>query len=179
MPPTSRPAAWSFSREGSPKVMNEGRNSRARLSELARRRRLALLGPNCQGLLNTIRPCAAYSAPLNVRLPAGRVAFLSQSGGLATAMLNNSVGVSFSHVVSVGNEAVVDTAALVNHLVDDDTTDVILAFLETIRAPGRFFAACERALAAGKPVVVLKSGRTSRVGKRRRHTAVRWRTPNG
>ena len=139
-----------------------GRQLQLECVETARTAGMALLGPNCQGLVNTARPNALYSAPLNTRPRPGRAAFISQSGGLVNAMLNNSVGVGFSHVVSVGNEADVDTATLIDYFVDDDSTDTILAFLETVRAPDRFFAACDRARGVGKPVVVVKSGTSVR-----------------
>jgi acyl-CoA synthetase (NDP forming) len=68
----------------------------------------------------------------------------------------------FSHVVSSGNEAVLVAADYLEYLVDDPNTKVIGGFIETIRSPERFVAALDRAAARGKPVVVLKVGRTER-----------------
>jgi acyl-CoA synthetase (NDP forming) len=68
----------------------------------------------------------------------------------------------FSLVASIGNEAVVDTAALIDYLVDDPATKVIATFTETVRNPERYVAALDRAADCGKPVVVLKVGRSAR-----------------
>src|SRR6516162_5301886 len=63
---------------------------------------------------------------------------------------------------SSGNEAVVVAADYLDYLVDDPHTKVIGCFIETVRSPDCFVAALDRAAAQGKPVVVLKVGRTER-----------------
>ncbi|MFI5270265.1 MAG: hypothetical protein ACHQ7M_23035, partial [Chloroflexota bacterium] len=82
------------------------------------------------------------------------------SGTVTNAIANNTRGVRFSHIVSCGNEAVVGCEDLLAYYLDDPNTKLVLAFLETIRRPDQFFAECDRAYGLGKPVVVLKSGRT-------------------
>jgi len=67
-----------------------------------------------------------------------------------------------SHVVSSGNEAVLVAADYLEYLADDPNTNVIGGFIETIRSPDRFIAALDRAAEQGKPVVVLKVGRSER-----------------
>ena len=68
----------------------------------------------------------------------------------------------FSRVVSTGNEAVIVAADVLEYLIDDPATRVIAMFLESVREPDRFVAALDRAVDAGKPVVVLKVGRSDR-----------------
>ena len=68
----------------------------------------------------------------------------------------------YSHVISSGNEAVVNAAAYIEWLAGDPKTGVIALFSETIHQPERFVAALDKAAAAGKPVVVLKVGKSHR-----------------
>ncbi len=138
-----------------------GQRDQARITALARAADMALIGPNCMGLVNFSASSALYLDPVEP-YTAGRVSLISNSGSVAVALTNNSRGVRWSHVVSSGNEAVVGSADLLAYAVDDPATSIVAAFIETIRDPERFFAECDRAHAAGKPVVVLKSGRSER-----------------
>jgi len=144
---------------GFAEIGGEGRERQDRLTEVARQAGMAVVGPNCQGIINFTAPNAMYMSHVSVYEP-GVVALMSESGSVTTALTNNNRGVRWSHVVSTGNEAVVDSADLLEYFVDDPNVKVICAFLETIRDPDRFFAHCDRARAASKPVIVLKSGRT-------------------
>jgi acetate---CoA ligase (ADP-forming) len=85
-----------------------------------------------------------------------------QSGGLASAVLSfaqaRNLGISL--LVSMGNESLLSVTDLVDYLVDDPATQVIALFLESIRQPAEFAAVARRALAAGKPIVALKVGRS-------------------
>jgi acyl-CoA synthetase (NDP forming) len=137
----------------------QGQALQTRITEVARAADVALLGPNCQGLINFHHPHALYMDRVEATRP-GAVALMAQSGSVATALTNNKRGVRWSHVVSCGNEAVVDSADLLGYFVDDPHTRVVCAFLETVRDPERFFRECDRARELGKPVIVVKSGRT-------------------
>jgi acetate---CoA ligase (ADP-forming) len=124
---------------------------------------IALCGPNCMGVLNPYHRSTTWLQEL--RDPAGlagNVAIVSQSGGFCVSLLHDIRRFGFSHVVSSGNEAVVAAADYLEYLVEDSNTEVIGAFIETIRFPDRFAAALDRAAARGKPVVALKVGRTER-----------------
>ncbi|MBS1870037.1 MAG: acetate--CoA ligase family protein [Actinobacteria bacterium] len=137
-----------------------GRALERRLREVARGAGMALIGPNCQGTIHTHHRSACYLDTIPRPLERGAVALISESGTVTTALTNNTRGVAFSAIVSSGNEAVTDSADLLAWCVDDPATRIVLAFLETIRSPERFFAACDRAREVGKPVVVLKVGRS-------------------
>jgi len=141
----------------------EGRNLQAGITGICREAGIALCGPNCMGIMNPVARSATYLAEL--RDPAGlagNVGLISHSGSIANGMLADIRRYGFSMVASTGNEAVVDTAALMDYLVDDPATRVIATFTETVRNPERYVAALDRAAAAGKPVVALKVGRSER-----------------
>ncbi len=139
-----------------------GRERQDRIRQLSLDADFALVGPNCQGIIDFTSRSALYMGKV-AKYDPGVVALISQSGSVTSALTDNNRGVRWSQIVSAGNEAVVDSAALLRYFVDDPGVKVIGAFLETIRDPDRFFAECDRAKAAGKPVVILKSG-TSEAG---------------
>ncbi|HTW20049.1 MAG TPA: acetate--CoA ligase family protein, partial [Mycobacteriales bacterium] len=138
----------------------EGRALQQRMRELTDKGEMALVGPNCQGLVNFVDGVPLYMDAVHP-YDAGRVALIAQSGSVATALINNRRGVRWSHAVSSGNEAVTDAAAILEYYVQDSRVDVICAFLETIRRPDVFFAQCDLARSLGKPVIICKSGRTT------------------
>ncbi len=141
----------------------DGRKRQETITALCREAGIALCGPNCMGILNPVARSTTYLAAL--RDPAGlsgNVGLISQSGSICNGMLADLRRFGFSLVVSTGNEAVVSTAAYLEHLIDDPATKVIATFTETVREPERYVAALDRAAAEGKPVVVLKVGRSDR-----------------
>jgi acyl-CoA synthetase (NDP forming) len=139
----------------------EGRARQEQIVRTAAASGMVVLGPNCQGLINFWDAVPLYMEAVEPYEP-GCVALISQSGSMTTSLLNSRVGVRWGYIVSTGNEAVVNCADLIRYCVDAPRVSVICAFLETIREPSAFFTACDRARAAGKPVIVLKSGRSER-----------------
>lgn len=141
----------------------DGRKLQSDIAALCREAGIALGGPNCMGVLNPVARSTTYLAAL--RDPAGlagNVGLVAQSGSVCNGMLADLRRFGFSLVVSTGNEAVVTTAAHLEYLIDDPATKVIATFTETVREPERYVAALDRAAAVGKPVVVLKVGRSDR-----------------
>jgi acetate---CoA ligase (ADP-forming) len=126
----------------------------------ALRHGIVLLGPNCLGFLNTGAKAAPYALTVPLPLTAGPVGIALQSGALASVLLAfaraHAIGVST--VASLGNEAMITTADMLDYLVADEQTKVICMFLEEIGDPAAFSAAAQRADAAGKPIVALKAG---------------------
>jgi acetyltransferase len=119
-----------------------------------------IIGPNGQGVVSTpIRLCAQIVAPYP---PAGSIAVASQSGNLVSTFMNYSVatGVGISRAVSAGNAAMTSVIDLLEWYADDDATNVILAYVEGI-SDGRDFFDRIRAVAARKPVVLVKGGASS------------------
>jgi acetate---CoA ligase (ADP-forming) len=147
---------------GFAEIGTDGAALQDRLRAVAGRSGMAILGPNCQGFINCVQPSALWMDEIFEALHAGGIAIVSHSGTVATGIMNQLYrrGVHASCVVSIGNEAVVTAADLIEACADDAATRLIAAHLETIRDPVRFFAACDRAAEAGKPVIVLKVGRS-------------------
>jgi acyl-CoA synthetase (NDP forming) len=147
----------------------EGARREAEIMAFAAERGLTVLGPNGNGYINAAAGITPYGLPIPVPLLRGPVGVVLQSGGLASAVLSlaqaRNLGISL--LVSMGNESMLSVTDVVNHLVDDPATRVIALFLESIRQPAEFAAAARRALAAGKPIVALKVGRSDTA----RHTA--------
>lgn len=152
------PAAWVLA-SGFGEADDKGRNLEERLVHLCRDANIALCGPNCVGAVLPGR-MAAFSAPIPERLPAGRVGAVAQSGSVCIALLGTKWDVGWSYVISSGNEAVLDITDYIAHMLEDPGTDVILAFVEQFRRPDRLREVARRALALGKPLVVLKVGRS-------------------
>jgi acetate---CoA ligase (ADP-forming) len=141
----------------------EGRARQEAISAICREASMALCGPNCMGVISPHVPSLVYIQALHdpTRL-AGNVGLISQSGSICIGLLTDCRRFGWSQVISSGNEAVVAAVEFLEYLIDDPTTRVIAMFLETVREPERFVAALDRAADRGKPVVVLKVGRSVR-----------------
>jgi acyl-CoA synthetase (NDP forming) len=140
----------------------EGRARQEQLREAAGEMRI--LGPNTIGLVNiTDRiPLTASGAMESDNFPVGSVALLSQSGGILGSLLSRAVarGIGFSKLVATGNEADLEVSDFLAALADDDATQVVALYLETIRNVDAFRAAASKVIAAGKSIVAYKVGRS-------------------
>src|SRR5437867_4361253 len=141
----------------------EGRARQDAIAAICREASMALCGPNCMGVISPHVPSLVYIQAVHdpTRL-AGNVGLISQSGSICIGLLTDCRRFGWSQVISSGNEAVVAAVDFLEYLVDDPATRVIAMFLETVRQPERFVAALDRAADRGKPVVVLKVGRSDR-----------------
>ncbi len=137
---------------------------------IAHQYNIALVGPNCLGVINT-DPEVRLNASFAKGTPAaGNIAFISQSGALATAVLDYAKGqdFGFSKVVSLGNKADVNENDFLYHLWHDPDTRVILLYLEDLADGGEFIKLCREMTGEGsnrKPILALKSGRTPQGAK--------------
>ncbi len=97
----------------------------------------------------------------------GGIAFVGQSGGLLGHFQRaaDGLGLPLSYVISTGNEAGLEGTDFIEFLADDRATRVIALYCEQIRRPAEFLAACRRARAAGKPVVLMQAGRGAKARK--------------
>jgi acetyltransferase len=127
--------------------------------EAARRAQMRIVGPNCLGVMNPVTGLNATFASGMAR--PGRVAFISQSGALCTAVLDWSFKehVGFSAFVSVGSMLDVGWGDLINYLGNDAHTHSILIYMETI-GDARSFLSAAREVAFAKPIIVIKAGRS-------------------
>ena len=142
----------------------EGVEKQLELVALAQSVGVRLLGPNSMGVI-----CPASQLTLSVNavlemenLKPGRIGLISQSGTILGTLLSRGAarGIGFSRMLSVGNEADIGVGELVDVLIDDPETDVILLFLEALRDTEKLGAAARKAFAAGKPVIAYKLGRS-------------------
>jgi acyl-CoA synthetase (NDP forming) len=158
---------------GFAEVGEEGAALERQVVALARDRGLTILGPNGNGFINAAARITPYGLPIDDPLLAGPVGVVLQSGALASSVLTfaqtRNVGVSL--LVSMGNESMVSMTDVMRYLIDDESTRVIALFIESVRLPAEFVALAREALAAGKPIVAIKVGR-SQTGARvaRAHT---------
>ncbi len=144
---------------GFAEVGAEGQALQTALLQTARRYGLRVLGPNCIGILDPHRKFNTTFLPPPPPKPGG-VAFLSQSGALAAALLDWSYprDEGFSLIVSTGNQADLTWADLLPWAAQDPATRVVLVYVES--PPDRAAVEALRAAALHKPVVVLQAGRT-------------------
>jgi acetate---CoA ligase (ADP-forming) len=146
---------------GFAEVGGEGIEKESALLEVARTHGMRIVGPNCMGIINTdasVRLNATFAPEFP---PPGRLAFSSQSGALGIAVIDRArvLGLGMSSFVSVGNKADISGNDLLQYWERDDSTDVILFYLESFGNP-RKFARIARRVARTKPVIAVKSGRS-------------------
>jgi acetyl coenzyme A synthetase (ADP forming)-like protein len=140
----------------------EGRERQRALVEVCRQFGMRLIGPNCMGVLNA-SPEVRLNATFAPQFPPhGRVGFSSQSGALGLAVIDyaSALGLGISSFVSVGNKADISGNDLIHYWEADDGTDVILLYLESFGNP-RKFARITRRVGKTKPIIAVKSGRSS------------------
>ena len=138
----------------------DGKALEDQLVAIARQYGMRLMGPNGIGVIDTNTPLNTTFVK-GMPLP-GKIAFLSQSGALCGGVIDWSKqrGVGFSVFLSVGNEADVTESDLLPYLQEDPDSAVITLYIEEIHQPRRFLAVAKE-VAAQKPVLALKSGRTA------------------
>ncbi len=139
---------------------DDGAATQARLAALAREHGVSLLGPNCLGFVNFIDNVPLWTGGFRAPSKPGCIAVVTQSGanGSFISSLAAQHEIGLSHMVSTGNEADLDCADFIDHLVDQPEVRAIALFAETVRHAPSFAVAARRAIAAGKPIVVLKIG---------------------
>jgi acyl-CoA synthetase (NDP forming) len=140
----------------------EGRQRQRRLVGLARSYGLRLIGPNALGIINTAGDFSLNASLAPVMPPRGRAGFFCQSGALGVAILEKvgRRGLGLSTFVSAGNRADVSGNDLLQFWEEDDSTEVVLLYLESIGNP-RKFSRIARRVSRRKPVIAVKSGRTT------------------
>ena len=144
----------------------DGARLQAEIAGLCREAGMPVCGPNCMGILNPPARVTTYKQNvMETAGLAGNVGIVSQSGSVCIALLADLRRFGISLSVSAGNEAVTRTVDYLEYLIDDPATKVIATFTETVREPERYVAALDRAADLGKPVVVLKVGRSERTQK--------------
>lgn len=142
----------------------EGKKTRERIMSHVREAGIRVVGPNCAGIVNMteniiLSPIVCYELDA---IPKGRIGLISQSGGLTGAYVTRAAdrGIGFSYVISTGNEMDLGVSEFARYLLEDKGTDAIAIFLEALRDVELFRDVAVEALKIGKPILVLKVGRT-------------------
>jgi acetyltransferase len=148
---------------GYKEVGEAGLKRELQLVEIARKYDISFIGPNCLGVINTL-PETNLNASFAREMPArGNIAFLSQSGALCTAVLDyaSAKHIGFSKFISFGNKADISEIDLLFYLMDDEETRVILMYLEEVSDGKALMEAAQEVIeTSGKPILIIKSGRT-------------------
>ncbi len=145
---------------GFKEIGGKGYHLEQELIAIANQYNIALLGPNCLGLINTHANLnATFAAGIPQR---GSIGFFSQSGALCVAILDWALGenIGFSKFISLGNKAVLDEADMIEYLGEDEETKVILGYIENVCAGEKFIQAAQK-VTRKKPILLIKSGRTA------------------
>jgi acetyl coenzyme A synthetase (ADP forming)-like protein len=140
----------------------DGRLLQRQLLEICRESGMRLIGPNCMGVVNT-DPKVGLNAQFSPFQPKrGRTAFFSQSGALGIAVMEhaNRQGLGMSSFISAGNRADVSNNDAVQYWETDESTDLILLYLESFGNP-RKFARIAKQVSRKKPILAMKAGRTA------------------
>ena len=149
---------------GYKEVGEAGLQKEKQLIEIARKYDMSFIGPNCLGVINTA-PETLLNASFAREMPEqGNIGFLSQSGALCTAVLDyaRAKHIGFSKFISFGNKADISEIDILYYLMNDEETKVILMYLEEVSdGTGLMKAARDVIEQSGKPILIIKSGRTN------------------
>ncbi len=145
---------------GFKEVGEEGAKLEAELTALGEKYGINIIGPNSLGITDSHTPLNGSFSQMMP--PKGNIAFISQSGAMMVAIIDWSVtsGIGFSKVISLGNKAGVNEIELLQYLAEDDETNVIICYLESISEDEDFIRTM-RETAVKKPIIILKSGSSS------------------
>jgi acetyl coenzyme A synthetase (ADP forming)-like protein len=140
----------------------EGARRQRDLVEVCRHGGMRIVGPNCLGALNTSPKVRLNAIFAGAAAAPGNVGFMSQSGGLGIAVIDaaSRLGIGLSSFVSVGNKVDLSGNDFLQYWEQDERTKLVLLYLESFGNP-RKFARVARRVAASKPVLAVKSGRSA------------------
>ncbi len=148
---------------GFAEVGDSGRQLENQISQIAIEGGIRFVGPNCMGIWSS-------ASRLNLSFAEapqpGQIAFVSQSGtfGVSMAQVAAERGYGLSKFISIGNQTSLEVADYLEYLADDAQTGVIALYLEGLKDGRRFFDAAKK-VAAKKPIVVYKAGRSEAAGR--------------
>ncbi len=157
-------------------VGGDGGDMQSHIRAIATKYDMAVCGPNSEGFANmALDFCPTFSPavddPDTPLLPEwcneNHIGVVAQSGGMGFAFYDRGrpKQLPFSYVITTGNEACIEGFQLVDYMLDDGNTEVIVMFIEDIKTPEIYATVAEKALRAGKPIIVTKIGH-SQAGQR-------------
>jgi acetate---CoA ligase (ADP-forming) len=132
-----------------------------KIAEYARDNGMRVLGPNIFGIFSAAASMNATFGPSTIKL--GNVGVITQSGALGIGMIGKTIteNIGLSAIVSVGNKSDIDETDLLEYLVNQDMTRIILMYIEGVSNGERLVNILKEATRK-KPVVVIKAGRSRR-----------------
>ena len=146
-------------------IGDEGALRERALVAAARRHGVRLLGPNCLGYINPPQRLALTSsvALAVAPMPVGAIGLVSQSGSLMASLISRAqdTGAGYTVAASIGNQADLDVCDFIDYFIEDAATRAICAYVEGLRDGRRFLALADRCRAAGKPLLIVKAGRSA------------------
>jgi len=149
----------------------EGAQVEREILEIARQGNIRFIGPNCMGNFNAFADF--FTVPYLPPVRKGPLSLISQSGNTSQSLVHLAyeAGLGFSKYVSSGNEADLHFEDFLEYMAGDDSTEIILGYIEGLREGRRFFELAKE-ITKKKPIVIMKAGRTE-AGARaaRSHTA--------
>jgi acyl-CoA synthetase (NDP forming) len=140
----------------------KGERLQKEIAQLADQSGIKVIGPNTFGVVNLHLPINASFTPEFSRVEKGKIAFVSQSGGMShlTAFLSMRNDVGFSKIIGLGNRCNVDFDEMVDYLIEDPETKVIALYMEGMDHPRSLMEVAERAK-GNKAILSYKVGRSS------------------
>jgi|688.fasta_scaffold69553_2 acetyltransferase len=143
---------------GFAEIGEDGAKLQAEIEQLRIEYKMRIIGPNCLGVIN---PWIGLNASFAGKMPSpGKVGFISQSGALCTSILDWAISnnVGFSNFVSIGSMMDIEFADLIDYFNDDEKTESIILYVESIKKPEEFIKAARR-FTSRRPIFAIKSGR--------------------
>ena len=142
---------------------DEGRANEKELIETGEELGIAIMGPNCAGFVNYIDDVQAFAFISEKRDRKGSVGVVSQSGQLCLSLME-CPSMRFSYCISAGNGKAVQMEDYMDYLVDDENTKVVSIYIEGVKNTEKFAAVLKKAAQKKKPVIILKTGRSTKCG---------------
>ena len=140
----------------------KGRRLQEELVRMCEDNQIRLCGPNNMGTLSLNERVMVYTAHIPEDVKAGGLGFVGQSGSMTMCALASaySRGIGCSYLITSGNEAVLEASDYIRFMLEDPATRVIGCFIEGFKDSEKFKAVADLALKKGKPIVILKVGRS-------------------
>ncbi len=140
---------------------SEGKELEKELVKIANKYDMALIGPNCLGLINNVDNKIYWGVESNFEFNNKRgVGVVGQSGFIIKYL--SEAGFGMTYMASTGNGNVVTIEDVLNFYAEDDDVKVIAVYLEGVKKPEVFISALTKAAHMRKPVIILKSGRSKK-----------------
>lgn len=143
-------------------IGDDGKNYEQQLLQAAGS--MALIGPNCYGMINYLDRTALWPFAHGGETPGYGCAIITQSGMLSSDLTMSQRSVPLTHMISVGNQAALAIEDIIDVLCEDSRVRAIGLHIEGLKNVNRFANAAVKAATLGKPLVAFKTG-SSTIGK--------------